>query len=69
MDKGVPGLHDLRIEDLRHSLEARLDPRMAAIERSLIELRQDWRRLDGRLWALLLLAVGGILTPIALRAV
>ncbi len=65
MDKGVPGLHDLRIEDLRHSLEAR----MAVIERGLIELKQDWRRMDGRLWALLFLAVGGILTPIALRAV
>ena len=40
---------------------------MEAIERSVAELRQDWRRMDNRLWALLLLAVGGILTPIVLR--
>ena len=63
MDRRVPGVHDLRIEDLRHALEKRME----AIERSVTELRQDGRRTDNRLWALLLLAVGGILTPIVLR--
>lgn len=63
MDRRVPGVHDLRIEDLRHALEKRME----AIERSVTELRQDWRRTDNRLWALVLLAVGGILTPIVLR--
>ena len=64
MDRGIPGVHDLRIEDLRHAMEQRME----AIERSVTELRQDWRRMDSRLWALVLLAVGGILTPIVLRA-
>ena len=53
-----------------HSLAQRMDAleqRMDAIERSVTELRQDWRRMDNRLWALLLLAVGGILTPIVLK--
>ena len=63
MDRRVPGVHDLRLEDLRHALEQR----MGAIERSVAELMQDWRRIDNRLWALVLLAVGGILTPIVLK--
>lgn len=63
MDRRVPGVHDLRLEDLRHALEQRME----VIERSVAELRQDWRRIDNRLWALVLLAVGGILTPIFLK--
>lgn len=63
MDRPVGGAHDLWLEDLQHALEKRME----AIERSVAELRQDWRRMDNRLWALLLLAVGGILTPIVLR--
>ena len=63
MDRRVGGAHDLRLEDLQHALEKRME----AIERSVTELRQDWRRMDNRLWALLLLAVGGILTPIVLK--
>ena len=63
MDRPVGGAHDLRLEDLQHALEKRME----AIERIVAELRQDWRRMDNRLWALLLLAVGGILTPIVLR--
>ena len=63
MDRRIPGDLDTRIEDLRDALEQRME----AIERSVTELRQDWRRMDNRLWALLLLAVGGILTPIVLR--
>ena len=63
MDRPVGGAHDLRLEDLQRALEKRME----AIERSVAELRQDWRRMDNRLWALLLLAVGGILTPIVLR--
>lgn len=63
MDRRVPGVHDLRLEDLRHALEQRME----AIERSVAELRQDWRRIDNRLWTLMLLAVGGILTPIVLK--
>jgi len=63
MDRRVPGVHDLRLEDLRHALEQRME----AIERSVAELRQDWRRIDNRLGALMLLAVGGILTPIVLK--
>ena len=63
MDGRIPGDLDTRIEDLRDALEQRME----AIERSVTELRQDWRRMDNRLWALLLLAVGGILTPIVLR--
>ena len=63
MDRRESGAHDLRLEDLQRALEQRL----AAIERSVTELRQDWRRTDGRVSALLLLAVGGILTPIALE--
>lgn len=63
MDRRAGGAQDLRLEDLQHALEKRME----AIERSVTELRQDWRRMDNRLWALLLLAVGGILTPIVLR--
>lgn len=63
MDRRIPGLHDLRLEDLRHALEKRME----AIERSVTELRQDRRRIDNRLWALVLLAVGGIMTPIVLK--
>ena len=63
MDRRIPGDLDTRIEDLRDALEQRME----AIERSVTELRQDWRRMDNRLSALLLLAVGGILTPIVLR--
>ena len=68
---------DRGMADLRHALEQgmsalaqrmdALEQRMDAIERSVTELRQDWRRMDNRLWALLLLAVGGILTPIVLK--
>ena len=63
MDRPVGGAHNLGLEDLQHALEQRME----AIERSVAELRQDWRRMDNRLWALLLLAVGGILTPIVLK--
>lgn len=55
---------DKALDDLRHSLERRMD----GIERSVTELRQDLRRTDGRLWALLFLVVGGILTQLVLKA-